>query len=263
MSTRRLALVFGVALGFGAIVRAQFTVFDPTNYAEAVEQLAQLEQQYTQLVRTYELLVTQARRMPGDLAARYRGEPVPWLDLTAPDTFGVTGGWIHAANTGHEVEEGYRLSTEPLRTDDAAFDDAPETTLARMRRIHGGVELADGIAMHALEMVGHLRGHAAGVEFALRRLENDSFASDADLNTQVAVLNKINAASVTAARLVKDTNQILIGQLEQQLLETTRRRDAEAQALNAELEWRRRTPDLLHPPIAETTDTLTHFRWPE
>jgi hypothetical protein len=262
MSTRRLALVFGVALGFGAVVRAQFTVFDPTNYAEAVEQLAQLEQQYTQLVRTYELLVTQARRMPGDLAARYRGEPVPWLALTAADAFGVTGGWIHAANTGHEVAEGYRLTTEPLRTD-AAFDDAPDTTLARMRRIHGSVELADGIAMHALEMVGHLRGHATGVEFALRRLEEDSFAGDADLNTQVAVLNKINAASVTAARLVKDTNQILIGQLEQQLLDTTRRRDAEAQALNAELEWRRRAPELLQPAIADTTDTLTRFRWPE
>jgi hypothetical protein len=161
------------------------------------------------------------------------------------------------------VAEGYRLTTEPLRTDDGAFDEAPDTTLARMRRIHGGVELADGIAMHALEMVGHLRGHATGVEFALRRLEDDSFAGDADLNTQVAVLNKINAASVTAARLVKDTNQLLIGQLEQQLLDTTRRRDAEAQALNAELEWRRRAPELLQPAIADTTDTLTRFRWPE
>jgi len=263
MTTPRIVLVLGLALGLGVAVRAQFTVFDPTNYAEAVEQLAQLEQQYTQLVRTYEWLVTQARRMPGDLAARYRGEPVPWLELTAPDAFGVTGGWIHAANTGHEVAEGYRMTTEPLRTDEAAFDEAPDTTLARMRRIHGGVELADGIAMHALEMVGHLRGHATGVEFALRRLEDDSFSGDDALNTQVAVLNKINAASVTAARLVKDTNQLLIGQLEQQLLETTRRRDADAQALNAALEWRRRAPDLLQPPIADTTDTLTRFRWPE
>jgi hypothetical protein len=263
MSTVRIALAVGLALGLGVAVRAQFTVFDPTNYAQAVEQLAQLEQQYMQLVRTYELLVAQARRMPGDLSARYRGEPVPWLELTASDAFGVTGGWIHAANTGHEVEEGYRLATERLRTDDAAFDEALDPTLARTRRSHGGIELADGIAMHALEMVGHLRGHAQGVEFALRRLEDDSFAGDADLNTQVAVLNKINAASVTAARLVKDTNQILIGQLEQQLLETTRRRDAETQALNAELEWRRRAPDVLQPPIADTTDTLTGFRWPE
>jgi hypothetical protein len=263
MRTVRIALVLGLALGLGVAVRAQFTVFDPTNYAEAVEQLAQLEQQYSQLVRTYELLVTQARRMPGDLSARYRGEPVPWLELTAPDVFGVTGGWIHAANTGHEVGEGYRLTTEPLRIDDDAFDETSDHAFARRRRMLGGVELADGIAMHALEMVGHLRGHATGVEFALRRLEDDSFAGDADLNTQVAVLNKINAASVTAARLVKDTNQILIGQLEQQLLDTTRRRDAEAQALNAELEWRRRAPELLQPPIADTTDTLTRFRWPE
>jgi len=259
----RVALTFGVALALGAVVRAQFTVFDPANYAQAVEQLVRLEQQYTQLVRTYALLVAQARRMPGDLAARYRGEPVPWLALTAADAFGVTAGWIRAANTGHEVAEGYQQTTELLRPDDEAFDEAPDTTRTRMRRIHAGVELADGIAMHALEMIGHLRGHATGVELAMRRLEDDSFAGDDDLNTQVAVLNKINAASVTAARLVKDTNQILIGQLEQQLLETTRRRDAEAQALNAALEWRRRAPELLQPAIADTTDTLTRFRWPE
>jgi hypothetical protein len=262
MTTSRLALVLMLALGFGVAVRAQFAVFDPTNYAAAVEQLVELEQQYAQLVLTYEFLAIQAKRMPGDLSARYRGEPVPWLELTAPDAFGVTGGWVHAANSGHEVSEGYRMTTEPLRSDEALLDEGPDATLARIRRVYGSIELADGVAMHALEMVGHLRGHSTGVEFALRRLEDDSFSGDDDLNTQVAVLNKINAASVTAARLVKDTNQILIAQLEHQLLDTTRRRDAEVQAINADVEWRLRAPDLLTRPIADTTDTLTRFRWP-
>ena len=35
-------------LGIGAIV------FDPSNYAEAIQQLIQLEQQYAQLVQTYQ-----------------------------------------------------------------------------------------------------------------------------------------------------------------------------------------------------------------
>lgn len=255
-----LALVF--ALGIGAVVRGQIAVFDPANYAEAVQEFAQLEQQYAELVQTYEFLVKQAKRAPGDLSARYRGNPVPWLSLTAPDTYGITGGWVHAANTGHEVPDGYQIATERLRADGAFLEEEGGEALARIHRLYGTVELTDGITMHSLEMLGHLRGHAADTEFALRRLEDDSFSGADDLNTQVAVLNKINAASVTAARLVKDTNQILIAQLEQQLLESKRRRDAEVEGINAQFEWQLREGDLLQGPITDTTGTLTRFRFP-
>jgi hypothetical protein len=160
------------------------------------------------------------------------------------------------------VPDGYQVATEKLRTDRTALAGMDDQALARMRRQYGAVELSDGVTMHSLEMLGHLRGHSTDVEFALRRLEDDSFSGDDSLNTQVAVLNKINAASVTAARQTKDTNQILIAQLEQQLLESKRRRDAEVQAINAQFEWQLREGDLLKGPIADTTVTLTRFRLP-
>jgi hypothetical protein len=262
MRPLRIALAFALAVACAATVRAQLAVFDPSNYAKAVEELAQLQQQYAQLVRSYELLAMQATRAPGDLGARYRSNPVPWLNLTAPDTYGVTGGWVHAANTGHEVPDGYQAVTEALRTDRIGGEGLSDIAVARMRRQYGGVELNDGVTLHSLEMIGHLRGHAYDTEIALRRLEDDSYSGDDSLNTQVAVLNKINASSVTGARLVKDTNQILIAQLDQQLIESARRRDAEVQALNAQFEWQRRQGEILQGPIAETTATLTRFRFP-
>ena len=66
-------------------------------------------------------------------------------------------------------------------------------------------------------MLGYLRRHSTDVELALRRLEDDSFSGDPALNTQVAVLNKINASTVSSVRMTKDTNQILIALLETEL----------------------------------------------
>jgi hypothetical protein len=241
---------------------AQLVVFDPSTYGEAVQQFIQLEHQYAELVQTYELLLQETQRMPGNLDARYRSLATPWIALAAPDTYGTTSGWVSAANTGWDTLAGYRGLTEPLRTYGAGFDSLSADELERIKAKYGTVELADGINLHALEMMGHLRGHAGDVEFALRRLEDDSFSSDPDANTQVAVLNKINAATVTAARLTKDTNQLLVSVLEQQLAGAKRQRDREAVAINAHIAFEAQARDLLRQTTAGTTDTLMNFRVP-
>src|SRR5690242_16052013 len=72
-----LAVIFGTPvwafLGFGDIV------FDPSNYAEALEQVTQLSMQYAQLVDTYlmirnqyDQMVRMAQRVPVDMVDRYR-----------------------------------------------------------------------------------------------------------------------------------------------------------------------------------------------
>ena len=58
-------------------------------------------------------------------------------------------------------------------------------------------------------------------------------------NTQIAVLNKINAASVLERRVSKTTNQFLMHTLEQLLVQNKRSRDAEARAMDAQVfQWR-------------------------
>src|SRR6266571_992085 len=51
-------------------------------------------------------------------------------------------------------------------------------------------------------------------------------------NTEIAVLNKINAASVIALRNSQDTNKLLTAVAEQQFIQAKRQRDSEAQAVN-------------------------------
>ena len=54
-----LALVW-LVLGSPRQGRAQFVVFDPTNYGNAVLRYLELQQQFTELVETYEQIRTQA-----------------------------------------------------------------------------------------------------------------------------------------------------------------------------------------------------------
>src|SRR5262245_47709553 len=125
MKKRILVAILSVALLFGAtIARAQFgfgiTVFDPSVYAEAITEVSKLVQQYNQLVQTYQMITNQynqmlwmAKTLPGSLA-RFRAIPTPWFLTSATNTYGTTGGWISAINTGANVPGGYRSAIEAL-----------------------------------------------------------------------------------------------------------------------------------------------------
>ena len=64
-------------------------------------------------------------------------------------------------------------------------------------------------------------------------MEDDSLSTADDLNTLVAVLNKINAAGVLSLRTTQiHANQLLVSLLETQLVDAARRRDAEVAAIN-------------------------------
>src|SRR5436309_693921 len=84
-------------LGFGDIV------FDPSVYAQAVEQVIRLEQQYVQLVRSYDQMIWNAKRVPVNMAARYRAIVTPWRNTSAADSYNRTASWIRAINTGQDV----------------------------------------------------------------------------------------------------------------------------------------------------------------
>jgi hypothetical protein len=244
-------------------------VFDPTNYANALARYAQLQQQYAQLVATYQqlrteylLLSQQAQLLPVNMAARYRSQPSVWLPLAAADTYGTTAAWILAANSGPGAVAAYTQATQPLLDYGGSMARLSAEESGRVRARYDRLQLADGTNAHALEALGYLRGHQASMELTVRNLEEDAYTSDPDRNTQVAVLNKIDAVGVTAARLAKDTNNVLVSVLEQQILEATDRREAAVQAVNAHIAFLNQAPSLLAASTAQTTAALTGFRVP-
>ena len=274
MTRRAIAIVCLTAVlagGASATASAQIfggVVFDPTNYANALARYAQLQQQYTQLVATYQqirtqyqLLFRQAQKLPFSLEQRYRSLRTPWRPLIATSTYGRTAPWIASANTGHNSLPAYRSATQELE----AYAGLGQLSAAEAARVQGRydqTQLTDGAIVTALQAVGRLRFHEGSVEQIIRNLELDTYADTPDLHTQIAVLNKINATAVTAARMAKDTNYLLVSLLEQQLVDATSRREATAESINAHIAFLNEAHDLLARTTTGTTSALTTFRIP-
>src|SRR5438309_7572886 len=123
---KRILKLFAIAFVVTTLARPTFAifgfgdiVFDPSNYAEAIQQLLQMEQQYAQLVQTYQMvrsqydhLVWMAKRVPVNMTARYKAISTPWRTSSAGNSYGNTGGWTRGINTGVEVASGYAEATQ-------------------------------------------------------------------------------------------------------------------------------------------------------
>ena len=213
-------------------------VFDPTNYEEAVQQLLQLEQQYSQLVQTYQMIQNQyqqmlwmAQQVPVNMAARYRrrlhalAHVFRHQYLRHDRRLGSTG-----INTRPgRVQAGYAGATQPLGTYGAAPGQySGRSAGARQDELRHGRTDRRRQSRRDADAWASCARNAPAVEAAIQNLEDDSLSSDPDMNTEIAVLNKINAAGMIAVRNSQDTNKLLVALAEQQIIEAKRQRDAEA-----------------------------------
>jgi hypothetical protein len=273
MKRKALLLLFALTLCV-ATASAQFgsgIVYDPTNYHNALLRYYQLQQHLVQLQKSYGQLVAQynfALRMAQNIQnmpARYRALFSQWRNVTSLNTFGNTGSWVTGINSGlfPTITTGYQKSTTqllPYGADQLSGMDSAE--LARAQSQYASVELADGANMNAMATIGSIRGNAQSVEAQLANLEQDSFSNDSDLNTEVSVLNKINAAGVLTLRTLQDSNKLLASLLEQQTILAKQHREATANLINADIERRASLAGNLSQVTGTMTNSLQTFRMP-
>jgi hypothetical protein len=256
-------LVMGLCVGTAS---AQFgfggIVFDPTNYGNALLRYYQLQQHLIQLQKSYAELVTQynlALQMSQNLKnmpARYQALFSQWRNTTALDTYGNTGTWVSGINSGQlpAVTNGYQQATTLLLPyGEAQLGGMTPDELSRVQSQYASVELSDGANTTAMATIGSIRGDSQEIQNQIANLEQDSFSSDPSLNTEVGVLNKINASNVLTLRTLQDSNKLLASLLEQQTIIAKQQREATTNAINADIE-RRAT---LAGNMAQVTGTLT------
>jgi hypothetical protein len=115
----------------------------------------------------------------------------------------------------------------------------PETLRRRMRTGYATLQAADSIATMAIHQAGAIRFNGRRVLETIRAMEDDLVAFPEEFHTQTALLNKINGAGVLNLRIAERNSQFLLHTLEQLLLDNKRKRDTEAQLMNAHLHrWR-------------------------
>jgi hypothetical protein len=248
---------------------AQLAVFDPVNYAEAIQQLLQLEQQYTQLVQTYQQIRSQyqwmlrmAQRVPVDMITRYRVPPLPWRTPGTTDVYGTSGGWVADLISGDAIGTGFRRATQPLHEYGTGLALLPADEVSRIKTNYGTVELYDSAAIHAIHGIGAVRQNGKQLLLNLANLEQDAFSTSDDQNTLIASLNKANALAALTARAQQATNQVLVSMLEERLVEGKRQRDAEVNAIDAHIVFAQQAQELYDSSTRGTAEAIASFRLP-
>jgi hypothetical protein len=271
MRKRFLALLMVVGLSVGT-ASAQFgfggIVYDPTNYANAVlrynqlvQQLAQLRQTYQQVLNQYNLALRMAQNIQ-NMPARYRALFSQWRNVTALDAFGNTGPWVTGINSGI-ANGGYQQATTlllPYSADQLSGMNPDE--LRRVQSQYATVELADGAGANAMATIGSIRSSSQDIQTQMANLEQDSFSDDPDLNTEVSVLNKINAAGVLTLRTLQDSNKLLASLLEQQTILAKQQRESTANIIDADIQRQAGLSANMAQVTTTLTNSLQNFRMP-
>jgi len=265
-------LVIGLSVGTAS---AQFgfggIVYDPTNYANALlryaelqQQLVQLRNSYTQLVTQYNLALQMSRNLQ-NMPARYRALFSQWRNTAIQDTYGNAGTWTTGINSGQfpAVSNGYQqATTQLLQYNPDQLSGMTSDELARVKSQYASVELADGANTTAIATIGSIRGNAQNVQTQMGNLEQDSLSNDPDLNSEVSVLNKINASGVLTLRTLQDSNKLLASLLEEQTIVAKQQREATTNAINTDIARRASLAANMAQVTGSMTDSLQNFRMP-
>jgi len=266
-----LLLIAGLCIGTASAQFGFGIVYDPTNYANALLRYAELEQQlvqlknsYTQLVTAYNLALQMSKNLQ-NMPARYQALFSQWRYATAQNTYGNTGGWISGINSGAvpTVTNGYQQATTGLLPySSAQLGSMTPDELNRVQSQYASVELSDGANTTAMETIGSIRSDSQDIQTQINNLEQDSFSSDPDLNTEVGVLNKINAAGVLTLRTLQDSNKLLASLLEEQTILAKQQREGTTNSINADIERRANLAGNMTQVTGTLTSSIQSFQMP-
>jgi hypothetical protein len=246
-------------------------VFDPTNYQNALLRYYQLQQHLIELQKSYAQITNQlnlAMQMAQfikNMPARYHALFSQWRNVTSLNTFGNTGSWVSGINSGllPSISTGYQQSTTQLLPySPAQLSGMDPFELNRVQSQYASVQLADGANVNAMATIGGIRGSAVDIQTQISNLEQDSFSGDSGLNTEVSVLNKINASGVLTLRTLQDSNKLLASLLEQQTILAKQQRESTTNAINADIERQASVAGNLAQVTGTLTNSLQTFRMP-
>ena len=246
-------------------------VYDPTNYANAmlrysqlVQQLNQLRATYNQVLNQYNLALQMSRNIP-NMTTRYAATWSPWQYANAQDAYGNTSTWINGVNSGtlSTVFNGYQKATTTfLRYTPELLSGMPPSEVQRVQSAAATVQLVDGAAQSAMQIIGNIRANALHTANVIRNIQNDSLSNNPDLNSEVAVLNKVNATNVLSLQNAQDTNKLLVALLEQQTILAKQARDLATNITNADISRRQNSATFGQQLTKGLGQTLNTYRLP-
>ena len=239
---RRLLLAITLLLIGCMAVQAQIVVSDPAitirNTVTAVvkELLANLQEQQRRQIRRM------SRRLSffTDLQKYQLPEPPRWRIhiFNDPDVVLFAGDYNAALNYGDASGNAYRDVTVPLVNTRGLFGEEDPTGIREFAARLATINVADATAIASTNDDGHVRYNGRREQEAIDQLDSDVL-DPSDEQSTTAVAQKLSGSALIAARQRQARAELLVGIVEQLLVDSKRSRDTEASLMNMQLTtWR-------------------------
>jgi hypothetical protein len=231
VTTAALTLIAGTvpsrAQLFGSLV------FDPTQSAHAIQQIAQGEQIFTNTVTlannavaTYNLAV-QMSLAPQSLYSRYLYPYTYWTALNqAANTYGNSQPVMDTANTGANAPASYQAASVP-RT--GVLPEYAMLSVPGQQQVAAQgatTDLSDSITASNLQTLGTMRANEMQREQDIENLESESQSLDPSEQTDMATMQRLNQALLLQLRQQQEANQLQQAIALQQIIAQKQQQDA-------------------------------------
>jgi len=248
---RLCLLIFTFAALLVPTAHAQFAVFDATNFANAVNEFSQLQQMYTtanqtrdQIIQAYNLAY-QMSRMPQNFGSRYQSSFSQWTNVSSPNTYGNTSAWNEVLNLGTPTRATAAYNSaviQPQSYPGTSLASQDALTQAAIKNQYATSEIGQGTITNTLSTLGTVRSNSELFSQKLANLEADTYSTDPNQQTEMAVLGKINTATLLQIHSQQDTNQILAASVAQQALADKQRLDEQNRLINQAIYFQQNFP---------------------
>ena len=263
---RRTFFAAALVLASCLAASAQIVVYDPAVTARnsvtaAVEETLKNVQDLQR-----RLLRKMSRRLSlfTDLSKYQLLDPPRWRIHIFDDPSAVlfAGDYNAALNYGDASGDAYREVAVPLLDPQGLLEEemSPEAVREFAARL-ATIDVADATAISATNDTGHVRYNGRREQRAIDVLERDVIDPSQD-QSATAVLDKISGAALIGARQRQARAQLLVGVVEQLLVDSKRERDTEAAAMNMQLTTWRQSPAVNAAFVAGSGDALRTWRQP-
>lgn len=203
-------------------------VFDPTQSAHVLTEIARIVQLYKTATQTYNQIAYSAGWFKNKTA--WLGIATQVVNSNTRNLFGETAGWNPAVTSGINIPGVWGTATYGIHPPPfySGYPLGASSTSANI----ASVNVADGMTEAAMLAIANSRHNQPANDLALSNLEQTSQDTALDSNSEVEQLNLLTSGAVLANRQQEDSNALLTTIAEQQILTNKIQRDMLADNLN-------------------------------
>ncbi len=159
-----------------------------------------------------------------------------------------TAAWVNALNIGSPMQASQAYANAVVQLEsypNSSYSTLDSISQATIQNQYATSELAQGMTIGTLATLGTVRSDSEAFSQQLANLDVDTFSTDPTQQTEMAVLGKINSATLLQVHSQQDANQILAASVEQQLIAQKQQIDAQNRTINQAIYFQQTFPTIM------------------